>query len=220
MRIESDELGGVIYVDHGISAAPSAMVWAAIRPEKIEILRTPPAQTHENCVRGVVKEIAYMGDVSVYLVKIDSGRTMRVTLPNIERLSDDERILWDETRLPDLARQQSHRRHPVSRVRTSTIRRHGPVAGRGRCGRCSSGSGRRAGRSTCCATGPGKRLVIGMPYLWLLVFFLIPFLIVLKISFAEFSPLGRPPFDPILQLGRGGRDPAQAAAGQLQLPAA
>jgi putrescine transport system permease protein len=45
----------------------------------------------------------------------------------------------------------------------------------------------------------GKRLVIGVPYLWLVVFFLIPFLIVLKISFAEFSPLGRPPFDPILQ---------------------
>jgi putrescine transport system ATP-binding protein len=45
----------------------------------------------------VVKEIAYMGDVSVYLVKIDSGKTMRVTMPNSERLSDDERILWDET---------------------------------------------------------------------------------------------------------------------------
>lgn len=43
----------------------------------------------------------------------------------------------------------------------------------------------------------GKRLVIAVPYLWLLVFFLIPFLIVLKISFAEFSPLGRPPYEPV-----------------------
>jgi putrescine transport system permease protein len=50
----------------------------------------------------------------------------------------------------------------------------------------------------------GKRLVIGMPYLWLLVFFLIPFLIVLKISFADFSPLGRPPFDPILRWAEEG----------------
>jgi putrescine transport system permease protein len=50
----------------------------------------------------------------------------------------------------------------------------------------------------------GKRLVIGMPYLWLLVFFLIPFLIVLKISFADFSPLGRPPFDPILSWAEEG----------------
>ena len=97
VRIQSDDLGGIIYVDHGISAAPGATIWAAIRPEKINIQRTPPAQTAENCVRGVVKEIAYMGDVSVYLVKIDSGQTMRVTLPNMERLSDDERILWDET---------------------------------------------------------------------------------------------------------------------------
>jgi putrescine transport system ATP-binding protein len=45
----------------------------------------------------VVKEIAYMGDMSVYLVQIDSGRTMRVTLPNVERMSDDERILWEES---------------------------------------------------------------------------------------------------------------------------
>jgi putrescine transport system ATP-binding protein len=92
-----DELGGVIYVDHGISSAPGATVWAAVRPEKINILRQQPEDISENCVKGVVKEIAYMGDVSIYLVKIDTGKIVRVTLPNVERLSDDERILWDET---------------------------------------------------------------------------------------------------------------------------
>jgi len=97
VRIQSEELGGVIYVDHGISAAPGATVWVAVRPEKIDISRQPPARTSENCVRGVVREIAYMGDMSVYLVQIDTGRTVRVTLPNVERMSDDERILWDET---------------------------------------------------------------------------------------------------------------------------
>ena len=97
VRIQSDDLGGIIYVDHGISAAPGAIVYTAIRPEKINILRTQPADTAENCVKGVVKEIAYMGDVSIYLVKIDTGKTLRVTLPNVERLSDDERIQWDET---------------------------------------------------------------------------------------------------------------------------
>jgi putrescine transport system ATP-binding protein len=96
-RIQSDELGGIIYIDHGISSAPGATVWAAVRPEKINILRQAPEQTAENCVKGVVKEIAYMGDMSIYLVKIDTGKMIRVTLPNVERLSDDERILWDET---------------------------------------------------------------------------------------------------------------------------
>jgi putrescine transport system ATP-binding protein len=96
-RIQSDDLGGLVYIDHGISSAPGAVVYAAIRPEKINLSRTPPADTSENCVKGVVKEIAYMGDVSIYLVRIDSGKTVRVTLQNVERLSDDERILWDET---------------------------------------------------------------------------------------------------------------------------
>ena len=32
---------------------------------------------------------------------------------------------------------------------------------------------------------PGRKLVIGIPYVWLLLLFLIPFCIVLKISFAE-----------------------------------
>ncbi len=51
----------------------------------------------------------------------------------------------------------------------------------------------------------GQRLVIAIPYLWLLVFFLVPFLIVLKISFAEFSPLGRPPYEAVFQwLEEGG----------------
>src|SRR3954464_12641833 len=56
VRIRSDELGGVIYVNHGISSAPDATVWAAIRPEKINLSREAPAQANENVVQGVVKE--------------------------------------------------------------------------------------------------------------------------------------------------------------------
>jgi putrescine transport system permease protein len=50
----------------------------------------------------------------------------------------------------------------------------------------------------------GQRLVVAVPYLWLLLFFLVPFLIVLKISFAEFSPLGRPPYEPIARFLENG----------------
>ncbi len=94
VRIQSDELGGTIYIDHGVSAAPTAIVWVALRPEKISLSREP-AQGPDNCVRGVVKEIAYMGDLSIYLVKLASGRMMRVTQPNTIRHADD-RITWDE----------------------------------------------------------------------------------------------------------------------------
>jgi putrescine transport system ATP-binding protein len=107
VRIRCDDLGGgVVYVNHGISSPPDAAVWVAVRPEKINISRQPPSMPEgvhqpdpgfgENVVRGTVKEIAYMGDMSIYLVQAASGKTIRVTLPNIARHTDD-RITWDET---------------------------------------------------------------------------------------------------------------------------
>jgi putrescine transport system ATP-binding protein len=94
VRIQSDDLGGTIYVDHGISAAPGVTVWAAIRPEKIRIARERP-QLEDNCVEGTIKEIAYMGDMSIYLVQLGSGRVVRVTLPNIEREAEGK-FTWEE----------------------------------------------------------------------------------------------------------------------------
>ena len=41
-----------------------------------------------------------------------------------------------------------------------------------------------------------RRLVIALPYLWLLVFFLLPFIIVFKISLSE-AILARPPYAPL-----------------------
>jgi len=92
--IESPELGGSIYVGHGISAAPGAQVWAAVRPEKLQITRAKPDSPH-NMAPGVIKEIAYLGDMSVLLVKLDSGKTVRITLPNTYRHADD-RLTWEE----------------------------------------------------------------------------------------------------------------------------
>ena len=95
VRIHAPELSCAIYVDHGISSAPGAAVWAAIRPEKIELTREEPTGP-DNRAKGVVQDIAYMGDMSIYLVRIDSGKMVRVTLPNsVRQLS--ERISWDET---------------------------------------------------------------------------------------------------------------------------
>jgi putrescine transport system ATP-binding protein len=95
VRIESPDLPHTIYVDHGVSAAPDATVWAAIRPEKINISVEPPEQTEENIARGIVKEIAYMGDMSIYLVQLESGKVVRVTQPNTYRKADDL-VTWDQ----------------------------------------------------------------------------------------------------------------------------
>ena len=44
----------------------------------------------------------------------------------------------------------------------------------------------------------GRTGVISIPYFWLLLFFLIPFVIVLKIAFSD-SRIGMPPYEPLLQ---------------------
>ena len=96
-RIESEELGCTVVVDRALQCASGATVWTAVRPEKINMSRNSPEGQgpRENVVRGTVKEIAYMGDVSIYLVQIDSGKTVRVTLPNIMR-DAEHRITRDE----------------------------------------------------------------------------------------------------------------------------
>jgi putrescine transport system ATP-binding protein len=89
LRIACSELGCTVRAERAASGAAGTTVWTAIRPEKINISRQPPAAapapSPENLVRGTVREIAYMGDMSIYLVQIESGKTLRVTLPNITR---------------------------------------------------------------------------------------------------------------------------------------
>jgi len=94
VRIACDDLEAPIYVDHGVSSAPDATVWAAIRPEKITITREKPTEP-DNWASAVVQDIAYMGDMSIYLLRLDSGKVVRVTQPNAYRHADD-RITWDE----------------------------------------------------------------------------------------------------------------------------
>ena len=47
----------------------------------------------------------------------------------------------------------------------------------------------------------GKQVVIGIPFLWLFLFFALPFFIVLKISFAE-ADVAIPPYTEIYKIGR------------------
>jgi putrescine transport system permease protein len=49
----------------------------------------------------------------------------------------------------------------------------------------------------------GRMLLIGVPFLWLVIFFLLPLLIVVKISLAE-SIIGIPPYTPIVTHGVSG----------------
>jgi putrescine transport system ATP-binding protein len=99
VRISSAELGTDIYVDHGVECSPDQILWWAIRPEKIRLTRERPsddlAPGGANRVHGMVEDIAYLGDMTVYQVKLDSGKQLRVTKAN-ELRGDPDAISWDE----------------------------------------------------------------------------------------------------------------------------
>ncbi|GGK58697.1 ABC transporter ATP-binding protein [Amphritea balenae] len=94
VRIKSKEAGSVLYVNHGISCAPNQKVSVALRPEKIKIGKRKPDQD-ENCIQGIIEEIAYMGSLSVYRVRLASGKEVRVTQPNMSR-DMGERLTWND----------------------------------------------------------------------------------------------------------------------------
>jgi putrescine transport system ATP-binding protein len=93
--IGSPEAGTEIYIDHGISSAPGAKVWVAIRPEKMELSKLRPDDNGRNSTPGIVKGIAYMGSLSVYLIKLDSGKEVKVTMSN-QRRAAEHAIDWDD----------------------------------------------------------------------------------------------------------------------------
>jgi len=96
VRIRSAELGADIYVGHGVDCAPDQLLWWAIRPEKMSLGREKPVTRHgANVTTGTVEEIAYLGDISVYQVALESGKRIRVSQTNSVRGNPDA-ITWDE----------------------------------------------------------------------------------------------------------------------------
>ena len=54
-----------------------------------------PAAAHDNCVAGTVRDIAYLGDLSIYKVELDSGVMMQAAATNLTRLIERP-ISWED----------------------------------------------------------------------------------------------------------------------------
>ncbi len=70
----------------GGDAKPGDTVWVALRPEKVRIAREPPAMADENAVAGQVMDIGYLGDLSIYKVRLDNGFIIKAAAANMTRL--------------------------------------------------------------------------------------------------------------------------------------
>ncbi len=93
-EIETADLPTRIFINHGVTGEQGQTMWAAVRPEKIDVSKAKPAQEN-NVSRGKVVNIAYFGSHSVYHVKLESGKKILANASNFER-DVSERPTWDD----------------------------------------------------------------------------------------------------------------------------
>jgi putrescine transport system ATP-binding protein len=93
--------GGRRYrVADAAGASVGARVAIALRPEKLRIAGTLAAAAMaavdgENAVRGRVWDIGYLGDVSIYKVRLADGTQMKASVANVTRFVERP-IGWDD----------------------------------------------------------------------------------------------------------------------------
>ena len=95
VRMHSAAAGCEIVADRGEGILAGETVWVAIRPEKFTIAKEEPSERAANCVAGEIWDIGYLGDVSIYHVRLDSGAVVRCTQANRVRLLQRP-LTWED----------------------------------------------------------------------------------------------------------------------------
>jgi putrescine transport system ATP-binding protein len=89
---------GVLKVDPDVSVVDGVPVFVALRPEKIMLCEDVP-EDGCNFAVGEVVNIAYLGDLSIYHVKLHSGQMITAQLQNAHRFRKGMPTWGDEVRL-------------------------------------------------------------------------------------------------------------------------
>jgi putrescine transport system ATP-binding protein len=92
--IRSEENNCLIYVSPASNTAVDSLVNISIRPEKI-LISKEPFEVDYNILVGIVAEIAYWGDVSMYHIELPSKQIIQVMVPNLLR-GAERPITWND----------------------------------------------------------------------------------------------------------------------------
>jgi putrescine transport system ATP-binding protein len=87
--------GAQILVENAGEAEAGKTVAFAIRPEKIKVSSKPPANGATNVMQGEIFDLAYLGDMTVYHVKLADGQVVKASALNSARVTDDP-LTWHD----------------------------------------------------------------------------------------------------------------------------
>ncbi|WP_405238352.1 ABC transporter ATP-binding protein [Lentisalinibacter orientalis] len=95
VAVECADAGTVLQAETSQDLAPGRQASIAIRPEKIFIDKEPPSGDGQTTLRGVVWDFGYFGNLSLYQVRLASGKVVLVSAQN-RRRSADRPIDWED----------------------------------------------------------------------------------------------------------------------------
>ncbi|MEQ9135816.1 MAG: ABC transporter ATP-binding protein [Thalassobaculum sp.] len=88
VRMTAPALQVPVEIEQEAGMPVGATGWLALRPEKVDISRDPPEDGGRNTVVGTVEEITYLGDVSIFHVRLTADQPLiKVTIANLDRVT-------------------------------------------------------------------------------------------------------------------------------------
>ena len=177
---------GTITVAESRQAITKANVSVAIRPEKVKLSRRAPASDAGssqaiNRLEGVVSDVGYLGGVTTYRIRLETGAVVRSSMANTARLDADAYLAGQRV---------------VAWFTPDDLLGAGAMSARNIFAR------------------PARFAAIA-PYVWMVLFFLVPFGFVLKISLSQ-TAIAQPPYTPVFDFTEG-LSAIKAALGELSL---
>jgi putrescine transport system ATP-binding protein len=94
-RLAASTASVTIESDGAVDVAEGDPAWFAIRPEKLRLSLDPPHVEDVNALSGEVIDIGYLGDVSIYHVRLTGGAMVKATTTNTTRLVERP-ITWHD----------------------------------------------------------------------------------------------------------------------------
>ena len=88
---------GEVFTSNGKSITEGEKIWLGLRPEKIYLSKAKPKNIGPNQIKGIVEEIGYLGETSIYKIRLKNGQIIDVSAPNQSRpMSRVREITWED----------------------------------------------------------------------------------------------------------------------------
>ena len=95
VRLTSETVGNVVTALSERVPAPGDRLTVAVRPEKIFVDKEPPSGGDRTVIKGIVEDLGYFGNLSIYRVKLATGHIVQVSAQNRRRLATHQ-VEWDD----------------------------------------------------------------------------------------------------------------------------